>query len=90
MLQGGSLTLNGQTPLQLGVTKWRTLVTYVPQTRVHPKGTPAEFYFAAQVSLHVLCRIPHNLQPHFQAVRAFTDGLPLQLHMVLGSQMILG
>mmetsp|Transcript_2537 Transcript_2537/g.7620 ORF Transcript_2537/g.7620 Transcript_2537/m.7620 type:complete len:230 (-) Transcript_2537:2825-3514(-) len=47
-VQGGSLTLNGQTPLQLGVTKWRTLVTYVPQTRVHPKGTPAEFYFAAQ------------------------------------------
>lgn len=63
MLQGGSLTLNGQTPLQLGVTKWRTLVTYVPQTRVHPKGTPAEFYFAAQVSLHVLCCILITYNP---------------------------
>ena len=49
VMQGGSLTLNGETPLQLGITKWRTLVTYVPQTRVHPGGTPAEFYFAAQV-----------------------------------------
>lgn len=48
-VQGGSLTLNGETPLQLGITNWRTLVTYVPQTRVHPGGTPAEFYFAAQV-----------------------------------------
>jgi hypothetical protein len=41
--------LDGTTPLQLGVTKWRTLVTYVPQTRVHPKGTPSEFYFTVQV-----------------------------------------
>ena len=41
--------LDGETPLQLGVTKWRTLVTYVPQTRVHPKGTPSEFYFTVQV-----------------------------------------
>jgi hypothetical protein len=47
--QGGSLELNSQTPLQLGVTCWRTLVTYVPQTRVHPPGTPAEFYFSVQV-----------------------------------------
>lgn len=47
--QGGTLELNGQTPLQLGVTRWRTLVTYVPQTRVHPPGTPAEFYFSVQV-----------------------------------------
>lgn len=48
-LQGGTVELNGQTPLQLGVTRWRTLVTYVPQTRVHPPGTPAEFYFSVQV-----------------------------------------
>lgn len=48
-LQGGSLELNGKTPLELGVTCWRTLVTYVPQTRVHPPGTPAEFYFSVQV-----------------------------------------
>jgi hypothetical protein len=48
-LQGGTLELNGKTPLQLGVTCWRTLVTYVPQTRVHPPGTPAEFYFSVQV-----------------------------------------
>lgn len=48
-LQGGTLELNSKTPLQLGVTCWRTLVTYVPQTRVHPPGTPAEFYFSVQV-----------------------------------------
>ena len=47
--QGGVVELDGETPLQLGVTKWRTLVTYVPQTRVHPKGTPSEFYFTVQV-----------------------------------------
>jgi hypothetical protein len=51
-LQGGSLELNGKTPLQLGVTCWRTLVTYVPQTRVHPPGTPAEFYFSVQVLMN--------------------------------------
>jgi hypothetical protein len=53
MMQGGSLELNGKTPLQLGVTCWRTLVTYVPQTRVHPPGTPAEFYFSVQVLQHI-------------------------------------
>lgn len=47
-IEGGTLELSGQTPLQLGVTRWRTLVTYVPQTRVHPPGTPAEFYFSVQ------------------------------------------
>ncbi len=47
--QGGVVELDGETPLQLGITKWRTLVTYVPQTRVHPKGTPSEFYFTVQV-----------------------------------------
>ena len=55
-LQGGLVELDGTTPLQLGVTKWRTLVTYVPQTRVHPKGTPSEFYFTVQVDLH-----PHSV-----------------------------
>ena len=54
-LQGGTLEVNGQKPLQLGVTRWRTLVTYVPQTRVHPAGTPAEFYFSVQVQCRMWC-----------------------------------
>lgn len=61
--QGGALELNGQTPLQLGVTRWRTLVTYVPQTRVQPKGTPAEFYFSVQVH-------KTSLDPELPAVQA--------------------
>lgn len=47
--QGGTLTLDGKTPEQLGVPNWRARVTYVPQTRVLNKGTPAEMYYAAQV-----------------------------------------
>lgn len=47
-VQGGSLQLNGQAPLEIGVTQWRSVVTYVPQARVQPKGTPAELYFAVQ------------------------------------------
>ena len=49
------IELDGKTPLQLGVTKWRTLVTYVPQTRVQPKGTPSEFYFTVQVREKLGC-----------------------------------
>ncbi|KAK9838333.1 hypothetical protein WJX81_005256 [Elliptochloris bilobata] len=47
-IQGGKTLLNGVPPEQLGVPKWRTQVTYVPQARVQPKGTPSEFYFTAQ------------------------------------------
>ncbi|KAK9843236.1 hypothetical protein WJX74_009070 [Apatococcus lobatus] len=47
-IEGGVLTLEGRTPEQLGVPKWRARVTYVPQTRVLNKGTPSELYFAAQ------------------------------------------
>lgn len=44
----GSLTLAGRTPEEWGVPKWRALVTYVHQSRVQHKGTPAELYFALQ------------------------------------------
>lgn len=47
-IEGGALTLDGKTPEQLGVPNWRARVTYVPQTRVLNKGTPAEMYYAAQ------------------------------------------
>ncbi|GAX77956.1 hypothetical protein CEUSTIGMA_g5398.t1 [Chlamydomonas eustigma] len=46
--QGGELRLNGKTPSDYGFPAWRALVTYVPQSRVNFKGTPAEFYFQAQ------------------------------------------
>ena len=49
-LQAGTLTLDEETPQHLGVPQWRSLVTYVPQSRVQPKGTPSELYFTAQVS----------------------------------------
>ena len=52
--QGGALTLSGQTPKELGVPRWRSLVTYVPQTRVHPGGTPAAFYFQVQVHMFLV------------------------------------
>ena len=48
-LQAGTLTLDEETPQHLGVPQWRSLVTYVPQSRVQPKGTPSELYFTAQV-----------------------------------------
>ena len=57
-LQAGTLTLDEETPQHLGVPQWRSLVTYVPQSRVQPKGTPSELYFTAQVShssLRQLC-----------------------------------
>eukprot|EP00891_Asterochloris_glomerata_P005468 jgi/Astpho2/5468/Aster-08007 len=47
-LQAGTLTLDEETPQHLGVPQWRSLVTYVPQSRVQPKGTPSELYFTAQ------------------------------------------
>ncbi|KAK9818197.1 hypothetical protein WJX72_008661 [[Myrmecia] bisecta] len=47
-VQDGSIKLGGKTPEQLGVPNWRARVTYVPQSRVQPKGTPSELYFTAQ------------------------------------------
>jgi ABC-type iron transport system FetAB ATPase subunit len=44
----GGVTLNGQTPEQLGVPTWRALVSYVFQQRVTHQGTPTELYFTAQ------------------------------------------
>ena len=44
----GKLTLNGQTPEQLCIPKWRALVSYVFQSRVAHKGTPSELWFTVQ------------------------------------------
>uniref|UniRef100_A0A7S3VKL1 ABC transporter domain-containing protein n=1 Tax=Dunaliella tertiolecta TaxID=3047 RepID=A0A7S3VKL1_DUNTE len=46
--QAGTLLLHGKTPEQIGFPTWRAHVMYVPQARVALKGTPTEFYFAAQ------------------------------------------
>jgi len=46
--QSGSLTLNGKTPAEIGIPNWRAQVSYVKQSRVSLKGTPAELYFSAQ------------------------------------------
>lgn len=46
--QGGSLSLDGKSPLQLGIPRWRSLVTYVHQTRVPLKGTPSDLFEAAE------------------------------------------
>ena len=51
--QGGEILLDGKCPLEMGVTAWRSLVTYVPQTRVHPKGTPSDFFLLVQASTHL-------------------------------------
>ncbi|KDD75209.1 hypothetical protein H632_c809p1 [Helicosporidium sp. ATCC 50920] len=47
-LQGGSLSLNGASPEEWGLARWRTLVTYVHQQRVAHPGTPAQHYFQVQ------------------------------------------
>lgn len=47
-VQGGSLLFNGETPQEIGLPNWRALITYVGQSRVNLKGTPAELYFSAQ------------------------------------------
>jgi ABC-type iron transport system FetAB ATPase subunit len=47
-LDSGLLTLDGRTPDQIGHPNWRARVTYVHQQRVTHKGTPSEWYFAAQ------------------------------------------
>ena len=47
--QDGKVTFKDKTPEQHGIPAWRAQITYVPQSRVASKGTPSEFYFAAQV-----------------------------------------
>eukprot|EP00884_Botryococcus_braunii_P019040 jgi/Botrbrau1/581/Bobra.0010s0047.1 len=46
--QEGSVLLNGKSPKELGVPRWRANVTYIPQSQIRPKGTPSELYFQAQ------------------------------------------
>ena len=38
----------GKSPSELGTPKWRTEVTYVHQSRVNYKGTPAAFFELAK------------------------------------------
>ena len=42
------MKLNGKTPAEIGIPNWRAQVSYVNQSRVGLKGTPAELYFSAQ------------------------------------------
>ena len=49
LLQGGLLHLEDKSPEEIGIPAWRSRVTYVPQSRVHPRGTPSELYYTAQV-----------------------------------------
>lgn len=42
------LTINGKSPDQLGIPKWRSLVTYVFQQRVSFGGTPQALYTSIQ------------------------------------------
>lgn len=44
----GSITLAGKAPEEWGVPKYRSLVSYVHQSRIQHKGTPAELYFTLQ------------------------------------------
>lgn len=47
-VQSGSVYINNKSPEDIGVPKWRALVTYVFQQRVAFKGTPSELYYTAQ------------------------------------------
>ena len=42
------MTLNGKSPAEIGIPNWRAQVSYVHQSCVGLKGTPAELYFSAQ------------------------------------------
>lgn len=48
VFESGTLKLNGHAPAELGVPRWRALVSYVHQGRVNRPGTPTELYFTAQ------------------------------------------
>lgn len=71
--QGGQICLDGKSPLELGVTTWRSLVTYVPQTRVHPKGTPAEFFVTVQASTPAAHRLPNQILRNTPNDQCFPD-----------------
>lgn len=43
-----SLFLDGKTPEQIGITNWRSLTSYVSQSRAGYLETPAAFYFKVQ------------------------------------------
>lgn len=43
-----SLFLDGDTPEQIGITRWRSLTSYVSQSRAGYLETPAAFYFKVQ------------------------------------------
>ena len=47
--QGGTLTLDGKAPGEFGIPAWRSRITYIPQSRISPKGTPSELFYIAQV-----------------------------------------
>jgi ABC-type iron transport system FetAB ATPase subunit len=51
--QGGTISLDGESPSQWGYPVWRANVCYVPQGRVNFPGTPTEFYF--QVCSQRMC-----------------------------------
>jgi hypothetical protein len=48
-VQGGTLTLDSKSPADLGIPVWRSRITYIPQSRISPKGTPSELFYVAQV-----------------------------------------
>ncbi|MEW5297272.1 MAG: hypothetical protein WDW36_000492 [Sanguina aurantia] len=47
-IQGGTLSFHNKSPADIGYPQWRAQITYLCQTRVNFKGTPAEFYYQAQ------------------------------------------
>lgn len=47
-LQEGELSLGGNTPAQLGVPTWRSLVAYIPQGKPTSQNCPAGLLTAAQ------------------------------------------
>jgi hypothetical protein len=47
-MQGGCVKCRGKSPSELGTPKWRTEVTYVHQSRVTYKGSPAAFFELAK------------------------------------------
>jgi ABC-type oligopeptide transport system ATPase subunit len=52
--QGGTLTLDSKTPGDFGIPTWRSRITYIPQSRISPKGTPSELFYVAQVCLLIM------------------------------------
>ncbi|KAJ3070586.1 hypothetical protein HDU98_006369 [Podochytrium sp. JEL0797] len=42
--ESGTVSLDAQTPVQMGIPKWRTKVMYVPQRSAIMEGTPLDFF----------------------------------------------